>query len=467
MMVENKHKFSDEWLVKALLDYQIIDKGFVDESRIRYSENEYFLDVLLENNHLSAEDIAAFVENVLQIPFIDLNGAEIDPLAVEVIPEKICREYQIFPFQQSEKQIEVAFANPFNLEAEKEIAYLTGKYVKSYFGLKDQIKAKTEEYYSPDSFIDNLVDRANIEKTVIISGGRKIEENTPVVKLVSLILGDAIDKDASDIHIEPKEKLVIIRYRIDGILRNVLEVPKSLQASLTSRIKILANMNIAETRKPQDGGAKVVQDGTDIDLRISILPTNFGEKVVIRILDKRKAKLSFEQLGIHGENLDLLEKCFAKTQGIILVTGPTGSGKTTTLYAALNRIRNNTNNIITIEDPIEYKIEGINQVQVNEKAGVTFSSALRSFLRQDPDVMLVGEIRDRETAEIAIQASLTGHLVLSTLHTNDALVAITRLIDMGIDPYKIASSLEAIIAQRLVRVLCPHCRSEIKPGKSE
>ncbi|GAB4376460.1 MAG: hypothetical protein Kow0042_22810 [Calditrichia bacterium] len=465
MEVSTQHKFEDEWLLKALLDYQIVTWDFAEELRGRYADQDYVFDVLVQNNHLTAEDIAVFVESILQIPYVNLEEMEVNSAAIEQVPESLAQKYKVFAFNLKDDHIAVAFANPFDLDAEKEIAYVSGKFVKTFYAFKDQIQSKIEEYYSPDKFIDNLVDRANIDKAVQIAGEK--DTNAPVVKLVSLIIGNAIEEEASDIHIEPKEKMVVVRYRVDGILRNILEVPKSVQASLVSRIKIMSNLNIAESRKPQDGKAKVVHDNTPIDLRISVLPTNFGEKVVIRILDNRKAKVSFQQLGLHEENLAKLEQCFTKTQGMILVTGPTGSGKTTTLYAALNRIRNTTNNILTIEDPIEYMIEGINQVQVNEKAGVTFASALRSFLRQDPDVILVGEIRDQETAEIAIQAALTGHLVLSTLHTNDSLATITRLVDMGIDIYKIASSLEAVIAQRLVRSLCPGCKKEAQPDEIE
>ena len=467
MEVSTQHTFQDEWLLKALLDYQIIDTDFVEEMRARYADHDYFMDVLVENKHLAAEDIAVFVENILQIPFINLDEIEINQAAIEQIPESLCQKHSVFPFNMKEDHIAVAYANPFDLNAEKEITYVTGKFVKTFFAFREQVKQKIEEYYSPEKFIDNLVDRANIDRAVKISGNDSQDSDAPVVKLVSLIIGDAIEQEASDIHIEPKEKMVVVRYRVDGILRNILEVPKSVQASLVSRIKIISNLNIAESRKPQDGKAEVVHDNTTIDLRISVLPTSFGEKVVIRILDNRKAKVSMKQLGIRGENLKVLEKCFSKTQGMILVTGPTGSGKTTTLYAALNRIKNTANNILTIEDPIEYMMEGINQVQVNEKAGITFASALRSFLRQDPDVILVGEIRDNETAEIAVQAALTGHLVLSTLHTNDSIGAITRLVDMGIDVYKVASSVEAIIAQRLVRTLCPQCKAEKQPDDVE
>ncbi|MFZ0388926.1 MAG: type II/IV secretion system protein [Calditrichia bacterium] len=467
MQVNTHHIFEDEWLAKSLLDYQILDEEFLQELRTRFADSPSFLDVLLNNHYLSAEDIGVFIENVLQIPVVDLQNAEIQEAAVEQLPERLCRKYQVFPLSLNKDQISVAFSNPFDLDSEKEIAYLTGKYVKTCFAFRHQIKGKIEEFYAPDKFIDNLMDRAKVQNKVKISGAEEEDDSSSVVRLVSMIIGEAIASDASDIHIEPKDKVVVVRYRVDGILRNIVEVPRSVQQTLISRIKIISNLNIAESRKPQDGKAKVIHDNTGIDLRISILPTSYGEKAVIRILDPRKARVSFQQMGINGDNLRRLESCFKKTQGMILVTGPTGSGKTTTLYAALNRIRNTANNILTIEDPIEYHIEGINQVQVNEKAGITFASALRSFLRQDPDVILVGEIRDGETAEIAMQASLTGHLVLSTLHTNNALGAITRLADMGVDVYKVASSLEAVVAQRLVRRLCQHCKQEKEPDDVE
>ncbi|MBD3223592.1 MAG: response regulator, partial [Caldithrix sp.] len=317
--------------------------------------------------------------------------------------------------------------------------------------------------YTPEKLIDKYVQsKENVE--VEIEGDETETNSSSVVKLVNKILIEAIESGASDIHIEPKEQGVSIRNRIDGTLRNVLSLPLSIHPKLMSRIKIISNLDIAENRKPQDGKAKITLDNNDIDLRVSLLPTSYGEKGVIRILDRRKAMLSFEKMGVRGNNLNLLKQCFDYKQGIVLVTGPTGSGKSTSLYAALNRIRSTTNNILTIEDPIEYMLDGINQVQVNKKAGVTFATALRSFLRQDPDVILVGEIRDTETANIAIQAALTGHLVLSTLHTNDTFNTITRLTDMGVDQQKVLDSMQGIVAQRLVRKLCDHCKSEI-PAK--
>lgn len=462
MEVQTTHRFRDDWLAQALIDHQIIDNSLYEELKVRFSEEDYFIDVLTENDFLSISEIALFLENVLQLTSVNLDQVNIPAGVIEILPERVCQDYLLMPFGlDAGNVLNVATSNPFDLEGEQVVENMTGKYVKTFFAFKDQVQRKINEYYSPDKFIDSIVDRAQIQKKVKIAADTGLEKDaSSVVKLLNLVLGDAIDKDASDIHIEPKDKSVQVRFRVDGVLRNILEVPKTTHQSLISRIKIISNLDIAETRRPQDGKSKIIADDRDVDLRISILPTNYGEKAVIRILDKRKANVSFPTLGIRGKNLDLLEQCFAFKQGIVLVTGPTGSGKTTTLYAALNRIRSTTNNILTIEDPIEYMIEGINQVQVNEKAGVTFATALRSFLRQDPDVMLVGEIRDKETAEIAVQAALTGHLVLSTIHTNDTFSTVTRLIDMGVKPVKVSDSVQAIIAQRLVRRLCPECRVE-------
>lgn len=407
------------------------------------------------SNTAKRDEIAAFVENVLQIPFVNLDEIDINPDTIRQIPEDVCQKYDVFPFHRKKDHIAVAFSNPFDLDAEKEITYIAGKFVKTFFAHKDQIKRKIEEYYSPEKFIDNLVDRAKIEKAVEIGGQDGDGSDSSVVKLVGMIIGEAIEQEASDIHIEPQEKMVVVRYRVDGILRNILEIPKNVHPSLVSRIKIISDVNIAETRKPQDGKAKVIQDDSNIDLRISILPTSYGEKVVIRILDPRRALISFNQLGIRGQNLELLSKCFNRNQGMILVTGPTGSGKTTSLYAALNRIRNTTNNILTIEDPIEYRMDGISQVQVNEKAGITFASALRSFLRQDPDEILVGEMRDVETVTHALQAAETGQLILSTLHTNSAAESVDRIVDIFPAPQHqqirtiLANTLIGVISQRL------------------
>ncbi len=456
-----KRVFKDDWLAQALLYYQIIDSAFYEEMVQRFSDKNYLFDVMVENDYLQPADIADFVENALKIKTVDLKTMQIEQKAIEMVSEDLCRKYLFVPIKITDKEIHVASFNPSNLNAEQEIEKASGKYVKTFFAFKDQVEEKINAHYSPDKIINSLVgDRAHRSK-IRIPGEETVANPAPVVKLVNQIFADALDDKASDIHIEPKETVADVRVRVDGVLRNQIEVPRSIYPSLVSRIKIISDLDIAESRKPQDGKAKIYVDDVDVDLRVSILPTNYGEKVVIRILDKRNATVSLDQMGIRGRNRDLLEKCFQFKQGMVLVTGPTGSGKSTTLYAAINRIKSTANNILTVEDPIEYMMDGINQVQVNVKAGVTFASALRSFLRQDPDVILVGEIRDSETAEIAIQAAQTGHLVLSTLHTNDTFATITRLQDMGVDKFKITESLQAIVAQRLVRRLCPDCKEKI------
>ncbi|MCB0283666.1 MAG: Flp pilus assembly complex ATPase component TadA [Calditrichaeota bacterium] len=460
MDVSVKHSTEDSWLSKALVYYQIIDESLFQELVMRNAEERYFYNILTRNDYLNEKEIRQFVKIALQIPTVDLDKIVSEKEVIDLIPEEVCRRYNLIGLQMDKTHIAVAFSDPFNLDAENEIEYVTRKYVKKFFAPINTIKQKINEYYSPEKIITNFVNKTGRKANVKFAGDTNFDSDSPVVKLVDQIISDSITKEASDIHIEPKESVVQVRFRIDGVLRNELEVPRSLHSALASRIKIISNLNIAESRKPQDGKAKVTIEDADIDLRVSILPTSFGEKIVVRILDKRNASVSFDKMGIMGENREILEQCFQLKQGMVLVTGPTGSGKSTTLYAAINRIRSTTNNILTIEDPIEYMFEGINQVQVNEKAGITFASALRSFLRQDPDVILVGEIRDRETAETSIQAALTGHLVLSTLHTNDTFTTVTRLKDMGVDKFKITEALEAVIAQRLVRKLCD-CKTPV------
>lgn len=465
MNLSAKRTFKDDWLAQALLYYQIIDKSLYQELLQRYSDKAYLFDVMVEKNYLSAEDITEFIESALKITAINLDQTKIDPKALEGVPEEVCHKYLFIPVAVKGNEIHIASFNPSNLNAEQEIESLTGKYVKTFFAFKDQIQQKITAHYSPDKLINSLVGGNKQRSKIRIPGEETVGNPAPVVKLVNQIFADAIDDGSSDIHIEPKEHVADVRIRIDGILRNLIEIPKAIYPSLVSRIKIISDLNIAETRKPQDGKAKIYVDESDVDLRVSVLPTNYGEKVVIRILDRRSAAVSLDKMGIRGKNRKLLETCFKFKQGMVLVTGPTGSGKSTTLYAAINRIKSTANNILTIEDPIEYNMEGINQVQVNVKAGVTFASALRSFLRQDPDVILVGEIRDGETAEIAIQAAQTGHLVLSTLHTNDTFATITRLRDMGVDKFKITESLQAVVAQRLVRRLCADCKVKVDEDK--
>jgi type II secretory ATPase GspE/PulE/Tfp pilus assembly ATPase PilB-like protein/ActR/RegA family two-component response regulator len=470
--------FKDEWLIKPLLRRGVVTKEIIEEiAKLDYKDGQQYLsDRVVSLGYITARDLGSILEEMFSIPYADLENIKINKAALEIIPEEICRKYIIFPYDLDNSYITIAICDPMNLDAEKEVSYISTRMTKTSFSSKQQILEKLNEYYSPDRFIDDLANKisdSSVDELENVAAEEKEEEITqkidasrgdaPIVRLVNSILNDAIDHEVSDIHIEPTEKKVVIRFRVDGILRQIMEVPKYAAPQVISRIKILSNLDIAETRKPQDGKAKVKKANASIDLRVSVIPTSYGEKVVIRILDSRNANIPFEKLGIIGENLKKLHTVLNLKQGIILATGPTGSGKTTTLYSALNRIKSGKTNIITIEDPIEYMIEGINQVQVNVKAGITFASALRSFLRQDPDVILVGEIRDCETAEISIQASLTGHLVLSTLHTNNAIETITRLVDIGVDRYKVGSALSAVIGQRLVRKLCSSCLKEKTP----
>jgi len=465
MEVQAVPRFKDEWLANALLKNEIIDKKIFEELDLRFPNEDYFINVLADNDLLSISEIVMFIETVLQIPVVNLEQIYIDPRVLEIIPEEICLKYDIMPFGfDKDRVINIACSNPFDPEREKELESLKGKY---FFAFKDQIDKKINEYYSPDKIIDSIVSKAKSLKNVTVPGDNNKEENPAVVKLLNLVLGDSIWKESSDIHIEPGESNVHIRFRIDGVLRNILEIPKSAHHSVINRVKIISNLNIAETRKPQYGKATIVVDDNEVGLRTAILPGKYGEKVEIRILDGRKAQITFQGLGIRGDNLDLIKKCFDFTNGMVLVAGPIGAGKTTLLYAGINQIRLKTNKIFTIEDPIEHVIEDINQVQVNEKVGVTYAAVLKAILRQDPEVILVGEIKDPETAEVAAKATKNEHLVLSTLRTNDTFSSISKLIELGLSHEKVSETLRAVIAQRLVRCLCNDCKEEKEPDERE
>ncbi len=390
-----------------------------------------------------------------------------DRRARELVPEQVARRYRILPLRATDSFLEIATANPFDLDCEKTLAFATGREVRIQLASPSKIREKIDEFYRPENAIGQILEGMGAHAEVTQVEDQDLDEiriaaqeasQRPVVRLVDLILSEGILSRASDIHVEPEEGGVAVRYRIDGVLRQVMKIPRAAGLPVISRLKIIASLDIADRLRPQDGRARVAVNGVPVDLRISTLPASLGEKVVIRVLDSSRAVLSLDSLGFNPEEAEQIKALLENRDGIILVTGPTGSGKTTTLYSALRHIQTEMVNIVTVEDPVEYRLQGLVQVQVNEKAGLTFASALRSILRQDPDVVLVGEIRDRETAEIAIQASLTGHLVLSTLHTNDAPNAVTRLIDMGIEGFKIASALRGVVAQRLMRRLCPVCK---------
>jgi type IV pilus assembly protein PilB len=417
--------------------------------------------LLVQKGLLAEEDLTALIAGQAGVPAVDLASYLIKPEVVQLVPEALARKHNIMPVFKIGESLTVAMDDPLNFFALDELRLKTKHEIKTVVAGETSIRQAIDQYYGAAGTIAEVAQA--IKEAQLPQKDEEAAAEAPVIRLVNLLIMQAMRERASDIHIEPGENALRTRFRIDGLLHEVNGPPAHLHSAVASRIKVMAKLDIAEKRKPQDGRFQVKTEGKEIDLRVSTVPTQFGEKVVMRLLDSASARLSLEQLGLDPATRAQFERLIAAPHGILLVTGPTGSGKTTTLYAALNLINAVHRNIITIEDPVEYRLAGVNQVQVNPKADVTFASALRSFLRQDPDVIMVGEIRDRETAEIAIQAALTGHLVFSTLHTNDAPASLTRLIDMGVEPFLIASSVIGVLAQRLVRVICPKCKQSYTP----
>jgi len=417
--------------------------------------------LLIEDGTLSEEDILDVLEQQLSIKRVYLDREDIEQKVVQVIPEIISKKYNLVAFGMEDNKLKVAMADPLNIFAIDDVKISTGFDVKIYIASTKDIKNTIDKYYANQNAKKAAEDLSKAQGTSEDKEENKAQlddiKSAPAVRLVDSIIGDAIKLKASDIHIEPFENDIKIRYRIDGTLQEIAKYNKDIFNAFITRIKILAELNIAEKRIPQDGRILTVIDDKKVDLRVSTLPTIHGEKIVIRVLDRENFLVGKEKLGMNEDDLEKVEKILKNPFGIILVTGPTGSGKSTTLYTLLSELNDNSKNIITVEDPVEYVVDGINQVNVNTKAGLTFASGLRSILRQDPDVIMIGEIRDNETAEIATRASITGHIVLSTIHTNDAPSAIVRLIDMDIQPYLVASAIAGIISQRLVRKICPMC----------
>lgn len=423
-------------------------------------------DTLVLLGFISEESIAAALSRQLGIPYITLANYEIDPDIIKTIPEETVRKYKIIPVDKTGKTLTVALSDPANIFILDELKLLTKCEIIPLISYDSDIQRAIEQYYKKSDAIEQVLKDMKDADMELVAEDKEIDlaamkeqaEDAPVIKLVNAVLSQAIDDRASDIHIEPYEDTLRIRYRVDGSLIEGPSPNKKLHPAIVSRIKILSELDIAERRLPQDGRFKIKFDDRIVDLRVSVIPTVFGEKVVMRILDRSKLMLDLTKLGLEVEDMNQFEAMIRKPYGMVLVSGPTGSGKTTTLYSALNTINSEDINIMTIEDPVEYQIKGINQVQAKPDIGLTFAAGLRSFLRQDPDVVLVGEIRDLETAEIAIKAALTGHLVFSTIHTNDAPSTVTRLTDMGVEPFLVTASLIMIVAQRLIRRVCPRCR---------
>lgn len=427
--------------------------------------------LIVDEGILSEIEIIEVLKEQLGIDMVTLSAIDIDTRAVSLVSETLCKKYDIFPFYVEDTLIKVAVSDPLNIFAIDDVEINTGRRVKAYIATSDEIRNATDRYYSGRS-VENAINEIN--KTVAVTSIKaddidKMDDvkNAPTVKLVDSLLKNAVEQRASDIHIEPYEKFIRVRFRVDGVLNEISTLSIDVLSGIVTRIKILADLNIAERRVPQDGRIVTNINNKNVDMRVSILPLITGEKVVIRILDRSNYKVGRERLGMSKEDLGKLDDIISAPHGIILVTGPTGSGKSTTLYTVLSELNDNEKNIVTVEDPVEYSLEGINQINVNSKVGLTFASGLRSILRQDPDIVMIGEMRDSETAEIGIRAAITGHLVLSTLHTNDAPSSVMRLVDMGVEPFMVATALKGVIAQRLVRRICPHCKEAIPADVAE
>ncbi len=415
--------------------------------------------VLIDKAYVNERDLVRALAQQIGMTFVDLQEIDVDARAVTTISDVICKRYTAIPIAYEGDKLVVAMSDPANVFALDDIRTITGRDVKPVISTREDILDAIKRFHRMSDEIEAIADNLGGESDEdgSLADLRAVTEEAPIVKFVNLLITQAVNDGASDIHIEPGERDLRVRYRVDGVLHEVMRSPKSIQSGVISRLKIMAEVDIAERRIPQDGRIGLVVGNKPIDLRFSTLPTVYGEKVVMRILDKSSIMLELNDLGFLEDNERRYAESYTKPYGMILVTGPTGSGKSTTLYATLNVKNSPDINIITTEDPVEYRLAGINQVQVNNKAGLTFASALRSILRQDPDVVLVGEMRDHETAQIGIEAALTGHLVLSTLHTNDAPSAITRLTEMGIEPFLVGSATDCVLAQRLARRVCPKC----------
>ena len=456
--------FPDEWLAQSLEG--LISPELLQELRGKSDAGRTLWEALVAEKIATDAVIIDKLSHRFRLKIAD--ATKLDLTVRDGVPEQLARRYRVLPLRLTDSYLELGTANPFDLDAEKALAFATAREIRLFLLAPSKITEKLDEMYKPEKAIDKLLEgMGDAEVLTTLRDTPAPEElnvseadasQKPVVRLVDMIISEGILSRASDIHVEPEEGGVAVRYRIDGVLRQVMKIPRQAGLPLISRIKIMSSLDIADRLRPQDGRARVAVNGQPIDLRVSTLPAQLGEKVVIRILDSRATVKSLDSLGLNPGEADAIKRLLENHEGILLVTGPTGSGKTTTLYSAINQIKSEGVNIVTVEDPVEYRMQGIVQVQVQEKAGLTFAAALRSFLRQDPNIILVGEIRDFETAEIAVKAALTGHLVLSTLHTNDAANAVTRLVDIGVEPYKIAASLRGVVAQRLMRKLCPTCK---------
>ncbi|MDR7073141.1 GspE/PulE family protein [Fictibacillus barbaricus] len=460
MMIQKKR------LGDLLVETGLITEELLQQTLKEKRSKQKLGDALIEKGFLSEQQLIEVLEFQLGIPHISLYRYPIDEQAISIVPREFARRNFLMPVKKDGDKLFVAMADPMDFTVIDDLRLTTGFQIERAISAKDDIIRAQNKYYDIDDSMEELLEllpQGALQK----DDSRITEDDSPIVKLVNQIIQQAIQQKASDIHFDPQETKLVVRYRIDGMLKTERSLPKHMQSMLTARIKIMANLNITESRLPQDGRIKLNLDMHPVDLRVSTLPAIYGEKIVLRILDLGSTLNNLENMGFNKLNLQRFQSLIKQPNGIILITGPTGSGKSSTLYAALNKLNNEEVNVVTVEDPVEYQLEGINQIQVNAAVGLTFASGLRSILRQDPDIVMIGEIRDTETAEIAVRASLTGHLVLSTIHTNDSIGTIARLTDMGVEPFLVAASLSGVVAQRLVRKICRDCKQTFKATERE
>lgn len=448
-----------------LLDSGLITAEQLQSALAEKQKGQRLGDALLERGFITEQQLIEVLEFQLGIPHVSLYRFPFDQKLIKLVSKEMAKRNLLIPIKIEGDKLFVAMADPMDFYAIDDLRLATGFQIETAIASKDDILRAINKYYEIDDSMSDIMNQLTVQDEV--QEEKITSDDSPVVRLVNQILQNAVQQKASDIHIDPQETKVLIRFRVDGVLKNERTFPKHMQSVLVARLKIMANLDITEHRVPQDGRIKMHIEFHPIDLRVSTLPTIYGEKIVMRILDLGSTLNDLNKLGFNSLNLKRFKQLIENPTGIMLITGPTGSGKSSTLYAALNHLNSEEVNIITIEDPVEYQLEGINQIQVNANVGMTFAKGLRSILRQDPNIIMVGEIRDRETADVAVRASLTGHLVLSTLHTNDSLGTITRLVDMGVEPFLVASSLTGVVAQRLVRKVCRDCASEQAPTQRE
>ncbi len=466
---------NDDYILEILQESYLVTKNQIDRARSEQRSGESVSDTLIRQGVLTEEDQMRALASHAAMEFVDISQLSIPEEVIQRVPTETAKRFKIMPIAQSETGLMIAVSDPLDFNTFDAVAHTLQTEVDWVCSTPQQIKTALHKYYgTADDAVGDMEDTYGLsgiqigDQTVGIEGGDGETGDAPIIKMVTMMLVEAYNLRASDIHLEPLEKRFRVRFRIDGVLHEMTNPPKKLQAAIVSRLKIMTgSMSIAEKRLPQDGRIQVKMGKRQIDLRVSTIPTSHGESVVMRILDKSSLSLGLPQLGFLSDDQEVFERLITLPDGILLVTGPTGSGKTTTLYACLNYINKPDKKLITVEDPVEYQMAGINQVQVNTEIGMSFPAALRSILRQAPNIIMIGEIRDAETANIAINASLTGHLVFSTLHTNDAPGAVARLVDIGVQPFLVSSAVRAIVAQRLVRKICPNCRQPYEPSESE